>query len=504
MSINVDAESSLREAIMSCTRDPLKFVLMAYAWGEPNGPLSHMKGPDKWQIEHLRDIGERLRKNPHTTIREAIAAAHGVGKSADACWLIQWGLSTCVDARAIASAGTLDQMRSKLIPEYSFWHEKLICRHWFRMRTESVVSVAPGHEKTWRADFLAWNESRPEAFAGAHTRKRMIFVLDEASQIPQSIFDVVEGALSDAGAERIFSIRSNTTRASGAFYDAFHRHKARWINRHVDGRDSALTDKEQIAEWEQAFGEDSDFFRVRVAASWPRIGDMAFFNAEHIDQAMRRDPVAHMWQPLVMGADIARFGDDSSVLAFRRGQDAASVPWRTFKGLDTMQMADEIAAAIDQERVDVCFIDEGGVGAGVLDRLRQLHRHNVVGVNFGSAPSGQRAHIDGAAPFNRRAEMYAMVRAALPHLALPDDSVLEAEMNATQCGYRGADDRLLIESKADLKRRGEPSPDRLDALALTYAAPVAARSSDTHLLRQARREDLSRYNPYSSEAARDG
>lgn len=171
---------------------------------------------------------------------------------------------------------------------------------------------------------------------------------------------------------------------------------------------------------------------------------------------------------VIMGVDVARYGDDESVICFRRGRDAYSEPWLTFRKLDTMELAARVAEHFNRMKPDALFVDETGVGAGVVDRLRQLG-YPVIPVNFGSRPDG----LTQAKVANKRAEMWVRMREWMREGAgIPDDDRLEAQLTGVM--YRhNADNALLLESKEDMKKRGLPSPDLADALAITFAYPVA-------------------------------
>lgn len=176
---------------------------------------------------------------------------------------------------------------------------------------------------------------------------------------------------------------------------------------------------------------------------------------------------------LVMGVDVARFGDDDSAIVMRRGRDARTIPAQIFSKLDTMQFAARVAEQINKHRPDGVFVDEGGLGAGVVDRLRQLG-FDVTGINFGAKSD---RFVPGAArASNKRGEMWSTMREAIKAgMALPDDDRLEFELLAPTYTY-DAGNAIVLEKKADMKKRGVPSPDVADALALSFAYAVEPRS----------------------------
>ena len=189
-----------------------------------------------------------------------------------------------------------------------------------------------------------------------------------------------------------------------------------------------------------------------------------FIPRQGVDEAMRRAVPENNGHPLVLGCDVARFGDDSSVIYPRRGRDARSLETLVFHGLSTVEFARQIVLTAMRLNADWCFVDETGVGGGVVDALNDLfHFEFFDGVTFSSAAQDKRYA-------NRRAEMYAGLREWVGTGCLPSDRELAQEITAAKYEYRG--DQILLEAKADIKKRLGKSPDRPDALALTFAGPV--------------------------------
>ena len=202
---------------------------------------------------------------------------------------------------------------------------------------------------------------------------------------------------------------------------------------------------------------------------------------------MTREAEVTLSDPFVMGVDVARFGDDRSVIVLRRGRDARSVSWIKLTGADTMTVAAKVAEIAQQYRPDAIFIDGGGPGGGVVDRLRQL-QHSVFDVQFGGKADHSHIGQDGAIVYaNKRAEMWGAMRAWLAGGMIPDDRELLADLTGVEYGYalREGRDAIILEKKEDMKKRGLASPDLADALALTFAYPVAAQRSSLAAHRQA-------------------
>ncbi len=452
---------------MAFAHDPLGFVLYAFPWGEP-GELADKTGPDAWQRDILESIGKSLDKS-FDAVRTAVASGHGIGKSALVSWLVLWALATKSDTKVVVTANTEKQLQTKTWPEIAKWHRLSIISHWFKFTATALFSTEAQHDKTWRADAVPWSEQNTEAFAGLHNQgKRLLLVMDEASAIADPVWDVAEGAMTDEQTEIIWTAFGNPTKPTGRFRECFAggRFAHRWEHRQIDSRTVAMTNKDQLNQWVADYGEDSDFVRVRVRGVFPKTGAVQFIGSDLVAEAAKRETSGTLYDPLIFGVDVARFGDDSSVIAYRRGRDARSIPMREFRGLDTMQFAAMVAEEITARKPQAVFVDEGGVGGGVIDRLRQLG-HHVIGVNFGSASSETRIYS------NKRAEMWGRMRDWLAGGAVQDNAELIAELTGPEYSY-DKDSRIVLEKKADMKKRGLSSPDKADALALTFAHPVAA------------------------------
>ena len=465
-------------------RDPAGFVRVAFPWNEP-GPLAGRKGPELWQKTVLDEIGKGI-KGRQSVIREAVASGHGIGKSALVAWIVLWALCTCDDARVAVTANTEPQLRTKTWPELLKWYRMLVCRHWFAATATSLHSVDPDHRDTWKADALTWSENNTEAFAGLHNvGNRIVLIFDEASAISDRVWEVAEGALTDANTEIIWCAFGNPTRNTGRFRECFGSLRHRWNHQQVDSRSVSFTNKQQIDEWVKDYGEDSDFVRVRVRGEFPRAGSLQFIDSERVEEAMGRGLTRDTGLPLIMGVDIARQGEDQTVIRFRQGVDARSVPAMKFRIPDLMQVASRVAEQIDIHKPSAVFVDATGIGAGVFDRLAQLGYAQVVGVNFGGK-SDRTTSIDAAALYaNKRAEMWGHLKDWCRTGCLPEDRDLQADLIGVEYGY-DAQNAILLEKKEDMRKRGLASPDDGDALALTFAYPVAARDE-----KQTRRtEDL--------------
>lgn len=474
MSQDLDAELARDFAKMA--HDPERWVRYSYRWADPDGPLANEPGPEQWQADLLGRIGDQLKAGV-SPIKVAVRSGHGIGKSATLAMVRGWAMSTMANTRGLVTANTFPQLRTKTLPEFAKWHALQVNSHWFDGSDTYRYTLDPKRRETWRFDAVAWNESNPAAFAGMHNAGcRIVLFFDEASEIPPIIWETAEGALTDADTEIVWLAFGNPTQTSGRFAECFGRDRGRWHTMEVDSRSVRRTNKAQIEEWIEAYGEDSDFVRVRVKGRPPRAGSLQLIGHDLVEEAMARELVpATIHDPMIFGVDVARFGDDASVVYRRRGYDGRSWPLLKFRGLDTMQLAARVAELAVTDRPDAIFVDETGVGAGVIDRLRQMGLQGVMGVNFGAAADRGALSATGAAGeayANKRAEIWGAMREWLKRGgAIPDDRELRDDLVGVQYGFNIRNE-IQLEKKDDMKKRGLASPDCADALALSFSYPV--------------------------------
>jgi hypothetical protein len=457
--------------------DPLGFVYFAFLWGE--GDLTDHKGPDEWQKEVLEEIGLAIGSGDREAFQAAVASGHGIGKGALSSWIIIWAMATKPHLNGVVTANTKVQLETKTWRELAVWHKRCLVKDWFEWTATKFYNV--DHHETWFTAAIPWSEKNPEAFAGQHG-EHVLIIYDEASAIPDIIWEVSEGAMTTPGAMRLAF--GNPTRNTGKFRECFGKFKHRWLFWQIDSRDCRMTDKRKLDEWVEDYGIDSDFVKVRVRGEFPSASSMQFIPSDIVEVAQGREARTLSHEPLIIGVDVARFGDDQSVICFRRGRDAVTIPWKKYRGLDTMQLASRITEAVAEFQPEAVFVDGGGVGGGVVDRLRSLHV-SVIEVNFGTKPGDGRY-------FNKRAEMWGRIKEWLPGGAIPEDRDLYDDLIGVEYGYT-ITNKIQLEKKEDMKKRGLASPDFGDALALTFAYPVATKRIETgpSEAAKARRE----YNP---------
>jgi hypothetical protein len=464
------AEKKLQALIASTAYDPTRFVQIAYPWGEP-GVLAKHTGPDAWQRDILDELGESLRQGKSPRI--SVASGHGIGKSTLVAWVIHWFVSTRPHPQVVVTANTREQLLKKTFRELAVWHKRSINSHWWVWTATKFYHV--DHPETWFASAIPWSAENPEAFAGTHAEHVML-IFDEASGIADTIWETAEGAMTTA--RSAWLCFGNPTKNTGRFRECFGKYKHRWSTRQIDSRTAKMaSNKEQIAEWIEDYGEDSDFVRVRVKGEFPRASTTQFIPSHHVERAMVNRAVDDEGGAKLLGVDVARFGDDQSIILKRVGGKV--FPLTKFRGIDTMQLAGHVAQAIEDWDPDAVFVDGTGMGAGVVDRLRSLNYKIIEVINKENAD-------DPLKYANKRAETWGRMRDWLKgDVELPDDSGLRDGLIGLEYGF-SAKMAIQLEKKEDLKKRGLASPDEADALALTFAELVRGRDSLLILPTQAR------------------
>jgi hypothetical protein len=500
-----DESAALLEWLASCSGDPYAFVLGAFPWGIPGTRLEKRFGPEPWQSEILWAIRDGL-LDISQAIQLATASGHGVGKSCCVSWIILWALLTKDDTKGVVTANTETQLKTKTWAELGKWYHMLFepLREQFKLTATALFNV--DRERTWRIDMVPWSERNTEAFAGLHNQgKRILLVFDEASAIPDIIWETAEGALTDADTEIIWTVFGNPTRNVGRFRECFQGGKFAgfWNTRQIDSRQVSFTNKKLFDKWIIAYGEDSDFVRIRVRGVFPRVGEQEFISAEDVAEAMGREPWCQKSDPLVLGVDVARYGTAESVIFIRKGRDGATYPPIRLQGVSTTVLAAKVVSVANELRADAIFVDGGGVGGGVVDQIRNLGTQ-CFDIQFGAKPDGVNFAwgTQGEKFANKRAEMWGAMRGWIKVGALGPEPDLKDQLVGPTYTLN-IQNAILLEPKEHMADRGLPSPDLADALALTFALPVSVATVGAGGLHEMghgpNQYVVSEYDPHSQE-----
>lgn len=450
-------DEELQEACVRYRDDPRAFTLFMYDW--KNEELKDWDGPDYWHNEVFQCIKDYLAGPDDSPLCIAIASGHGAAKTAFAAWIKRWFISCRPHPQILCTANTETQLMTKTWRELAKWHKLAHNQDWFEWTATSYYLKA--HPETWKANAIPWSENNTEAFAGTH-EESVLVVFDEASKISDSIWEVTDGIFTTK--KNIWLVLGNGTRNIGRFYECFHKNKKHWHIWNIDSRTCKAANKSYLERLiEQYGGEDTDQARIRVRGLFPRSATRQLISTEAVEKAMNYQAEGWEYLPKLLGVDIARFGENSSVMQYRQGRkvfDPIVLPKQ-----DLMTTAHSIAESIKTERPLQSFIDGSGIGAGVVDRLRQLN-FSVVDVNGGNQSLNPRF-------LNKRAEMWYEMKEFIEGLCeLPKDGKLKEELICVEYDFTDKG-RIRLDRKSDIMEQYGFSPDRADALALTFAYPIA-------------------------------
>jgi hypothetical protein len=422
--------------------------------------------PDEWQKDFLRAVASGHR-------RISIRSGHGVGKSTGASWAMLWYLLTRYPVKIVVTAPTSSQLYDALFAEVKRWVKalppalaELLEAKQERIELRSSPTEAFISARTSRAE-------QPEALQGIHSDNVML-IADEASGVPEQVFEAAAGSMSGHAATTI--LLGNPVRSSGFFYDTHHRLASEWWTRRVSCADSPRVSPAYLAEMQSRYGEESNAYRVRVLGEFPRSDDDTIIPMELLEAAIHRDVARSDVAQTVWGLDVARFGSDSSALCKRAG-NAVLEPVRRWRGLDLMQLTGAVVAEYEalthEERPVEILVDSIGLGAGVVDRLRELNLP-ARGINVSESPAM------GGTYRNLRAELWYKAKAWFEKrdCKLPKDEQLVSELATVRYKF-SSNGKTQVEGKDEIRRRGLASPDLADAFVLTFASDAATVSYGT-------------------------
>jgi hypothetical protein len=432
--------------------------------------------PEPWQADALDAVGQHD--------RVSIRSGHGVGKTTLEAWLILWFLLTRKNCKVPVAANSQDQLRDTIWPEIAKWHRKLpeALKGMIDVQAERVV-VVHDPEGAFAVRRTA-SKDNPEALQGFHA-EHLLFLIDEASGIPDIVFEVGMGALSTPGAKVVMA--GNPTRTSGFFFDTHHSLRDRWHTLHVSCLDVPRA-QGHIEDIKTKYGDSSNAWRVRVLGEFPTADDETVIPLELVQGAVGREVSKPDYYP-IWGVDIARFGDDRTAIAKRQANRLLE-PIKFWSSKDLMVTSGMIKAEYDQtpydERPSDILIDAIGLGAGVYDRCKELGLP-VRAINVGESAATR----DNC--MRLRDELWFKGREWFQEriCSIPKDDALVAELTAPIYTFTSTG-KMVVESKSDMKKRGLRSPDLADAFLLTLAG------QDKRRTRQYRRPEPRRESAWAA------
>ncbi len=403
--------------------------------------------------------------------RVAVKSGNGLGKGFSASVAILWFLACHDPAAVLSTAPTFRQVRHVL------WRE--VHRRYRNANYDLGGTLL--HTRLELSDTrfaLGLSADSDDEFQGFHS-PNMFIVVDEAEGVDEEIYEAIEGVMTSENCRLL--LIGNPTTMGGSFRQAFYEHRELYSTITISALESpnvvqgrvvhrGLATLRWVEERRTVWGEDNPIFRARVLGEFPDRGDDTLIALSQVEAAAGRDApptetagdaaTGEAQGPVVLAVDVARFGSDKSVILRRRGMRVEEV--QAFRGMDLMKLARKVAEAIDVWEPDEVLIDEVGIGAGVVDRLKELG-HRVSGVNVGKSARDPEHYS------NLRAEGYWNLRQLFADgaIRIPPDNELVGQVAALR--YRFNDPgQVVMERKEDMRKRGVPSPDKADALMLAF------------------------------------
>lgn len=422
--------------------------------------------PTDYQGKIMNDVA----KYPMVSVK----SGHGVGKSALESWIIWWYITTRPYPKILCTAPTKHQLHDILWAEVSKWRRNSNgLENEFEWTSEKIY--LKGSQEEWFA--IARTSNKPDALQGTHA-EHVLIIIDEASGVPDIVFEPVLGSLSTKDAKLLMC--GNPTQLSGFFYDS-HTSKASMYKKHtIDGSKCERVDKNFVQTIIDLFGIDSDVYRVRVAGEFPKANPDSFIGRDLI-KIITGMPT--QINSIDLGVDVARFGDDESVVA--ECYNKSKIPkLHSFKHNDTMKLTGQIVNIIKELNMKYPLIlirvkiDCDGLGVGVYDRLKEVIANTsglkaiAVECHFG----GKGGKVSNDEPIEYKIStgvMWGTIRSKFikNQLEIVDDDELISQLTNRKY-FIESDGKIGLEKKEDMKKRGIHSPDRGDAVALALYEPV--------------------------------
>jgi hypothetical protein len=453
-----------------------------------------------WQASPLLYVQQRFGVEPtwqQAEILEAIAppgakvsvrSGHGIGKSSCAAWILSWFLETHDFAKVPCTAPSSHQLRDVLWGELGKWRRVADersaqrgdpPRFWlgtlFKLTTDSLYDPTA---KDWAALARTARKDAPESLHGFHG-EHLLYVIDEASAVPEEVSEAAEGALSGP-ANRLLMV-GNPTRNSGTFYASHHKDRSSFTALHFRSSDSPLVDAGYRERLVRRWGDGSNVVRVRADGDFPRQEDDVLISLDQTEPCLTREPVPGQG-PRILGVDPARMGSDRTVLLLRQGRVVDHIA--IYAKLDLMAVVGRVMSLVEPWQVDVIAVHLVGLGAGVYDRLNELRRQRllacqVIAVDVSAAAPPKRAE-DEMQAWRLRDYLWLLaaqwLREAEPVFCAEDSQACEdlaGELASVKYGFR-SDGTLVVESKDEMRKRLGHSPDLADALCMSLGTQVFA------------------------------
>lgn len=410
----------------------------------------------------------------------SVKSGHGVGKSALESWIIWWYISTRPYPKILCTAPTKHQLHDILWAEVSKWkrNSKSLDKD-FEWTSEKIY--LKGSQEEWFA--IARTSNKPDALQGTHA-EHVLIIIDEASGVPDIVFEPVLGSMSTIDAKLLMC--GNPTQLAGFFYESHTTKRELYKTHTIDGSKCERVDKNYVQTIIDMFGKDSDVYRVRVAGEFPKANPDSFIG---LDMIRTEKKVIEIVESIDLGVDVARYGDDESVVATTYNKSQVE-RLNVFKHNDTMRLTGQIVNIIKMLNLKYpsiivrVKIDCDGLGVGVYDRLKEVIveknlKAKAIECHFGGK-GGKVSYDEPIEYYNSTGIMWGTLRSKLKNneITIPNNEELIKQITNRKY-FINSDGTIKLERKEDMKKRNVHSPDRADAVVLSlYEPQVKMKLSD--------------------------
>lgn len=390
------------------------------------------------------------------------------GKSTSEAWSILHYMCCRPECKILCTSPSKDQLYSVLWAELNMWHKRMnpIFRDMF---VWTKTAFTHKEHENWFAHARTATRENPQSLAGIHA-KYVYRIIDEASAVFEDNFDVIEGATGTIETKELLC--SNPTALSGTFFDAFNKnkdsyHRFTWNSLDYLQSKGGIVPDRVVERIRKKFGEDSNMWKIRVLGEFPAVNGDSYLPFDWVYRSIGREIPPQKEFPKVFGCDIARYGDDDTVIAIRQGDEF--LPYHILKNKSTMETAGYIAYLANKEKPAAIFVDVIGIGSGVYDRLEELG-FPVIAVNVAESPA-----ITGK--YKRlRDELWGLARDwfEIGRGRMWDNEDRDLLGQLTTPKYRILSNGMIqVETKDEMRKRGVSSPNIADAAIMTFAQPVS-------------------------------
>lgn len=410
----------------------------------------------------------------------SVKSGHGVGKSALESWIIWWYISTRPYPKILCTAPTKHQLHDILWAEVSKWkrNSKSLDED-FEWTSEKIY--LKGSQEEWFA--IARTSNKPDALQGTHA-EHVLIIIDESSGVPDIVFEPVLGSMSTIDAKLLMC--GNPTQLAGFFYESHTTKRELYKTHTIDGSKCERVDKNYVKTIIEMFGKDSDVYRVRVAGEFPKANPDSFIG---LDMIRTEKKVIDVVESIDLGVDVARYGDDESVVATTYNKSQVE-RLNVFKHNDTMKLTGQIVNIIKMLNLKYpsiiirVKIDCDGLGVGVYDRLKEVIveknlKAKAIECHFGGK-GGKVSYDEPIEYYNSTGIMWGTLRSKLKNneITIPNNEELIKQITNRKY-FINSDGTIKLERKEDMKKRNVHSPDRADAVVLSlYEPQVKMKLSD--------------------------